>query len=359
MKTNRPNSPIQSSSVVAILRCLGIFAVLAMAGMTSANAQVRFSIRATNVMVNDAANPATVTAGRALVAFDYDARLLNYAATQKSQLWVAVGPNGSDHLQLVTAGGTTLRGSFAAMLPVAAGSGRFQVVLHLIALSDQAAARSRITSGQVTYNQKVLDVAIAQPAQAAMTPPPASNPPATPPPAAPVTLPATAYTAPTNMNPPAAVDPAKVIKKNSSITLTGQDGQALGAAQSHFDGYYLLAGSAAEHQLGGSDSQLKSGDVVSIKNTEADNWSGKWQAYKFIAVGSTPTLYYYPASGASTQWRIWRGAINGSPGTPIQTGDAVTIESMSYLGEWIKPHSGGNFTTDAGDGYTFTITKID
>jgi len=37
----------------------------------------------------------------------------------------------------------------------------------------------------------------------------------------------------------------------------------------------------------------------------------------------------------------------------------VTIESMSYLGEWIKPHSGGNFTTDAGDGYTFTIRKTD
>jgi hypothetical protein len=346
-----------SGQTLAILRRLGLLVLLAMAGVTSANAQARFSIRASNVLVNDAANPATVTAGRALVAFDYDARLLHYAASQKSQLWVAVGPNGSDHLQLVTAGGTTLRGSFAAMLPVAAGSGRFQVVLHLLALSDQAAARSRITSGQITYNQKVLDVAIAQQAQTAMTQP--ATPPATPPPAAPVTLPATAYTAPTNVNPPAAVDPTKLIMKNSSITLTGQDGQALGAAQSHFDGYYLLAGSAAEHQLGGSDSKLKSGDVVTIKNTEADNWSGKWQAYKFIAVGSTPTLYYYPASGASTQWRIWKGAINGSPGKEIQTGDAVTIESMSYLGEWIKPHSGGNFTTDAGDGYTFTIRKTD
>lgn len=359
MQINRPNISSSAGLLAVIFRCLGLVTLLATVGMTSAHAQVRFSIRASNVMVNDAASPATVTAGRALVAFDYDARLLHYAATQKSQLWVAVGPNGSDHLQLVTAGGTTLRGSFAAMLPVAAGSSRFQVVLHLLALSDQAAARSRITSGQVTYNQKVLDVAIAQQAQVAMTPPAANNPPPTPPPAAPVTLPATAYTAPANMNPPAAIDPAKAIKKNSGITLTGQDGQALGAAQSHFDGYYLLAGSAAEHQLGGSDSQLKSGDVVSIKNTEADNWSGKWQAYKFIAVGSTPTLYYYPSSGASTQWRIWKGGINSSPGTPIQTGDAVTIESMSYLGEWIKPHGGGNFTTDAGDGYTFTISKTD
>lgn len=338
------------------LRTLGL--LVACVSLPAHAAAPSSSIIISNLTVNGAPASGTVTGPQANVSFDYEAKILNVTASYRSQLWMGAGQNSAQSLQMVANGGARLSGHYDGVLPVTNENGRFLVTLHHVKTETDAVTRRKITGGLTAFKNPLFNLAIAAPAQPAVVvnQPAPSQPP---PPAGPITLPATTYTAPMNVNPaPAAIDPAKVIKKNSTVTLTGQNGAALGSAQSHFDGYYLLAGSAAEHTLSGSDGDLKSGDIVGIKNNEADNWSGKWQAYKFICIGSTPTLYYYPSSGDSTRWRIWKGGINNSPGAKIQTGDAVTIESMSYQGQWIKP-SGDNYTTGKDEGFTFTISKAD
>ncbi len=146
------------------------------------------------------------------------------------------------------------------------------------------------------------------------------------------------------------------VHRNSTFRLVSADGRSVGATEHHWGWAYRyakLVSGGVNHRFGGDGEPLVSGNIVSIKTTEA--MEGGWTGMnKLGAFADKTELYYWYYYDSKSNWFIEK--VGDPSDAQIRFGDKVQIRNEFYGEQYLTPHTNNFLTTSSkGQPHQWTI----